>query len=217
MAKAKKFGSKRTKRYDEGGDVEEDGIGSAIKQGMALKNAVGAKRESFGEAFKRNRARGEKTFEFGGKKYTTEVKGAAPKAAAKTTSNESAAETGRLIRAAATRPPAEPGLEGSHPEDLLGGMGLKAAARGAKALAQAGERKAAQRATDSLAAANRREALKESAAKGTRAATREADDAADIARMGSDFKRGGKVKKMAKGGSASSRADGCAIRGKTRA
>jgi len=31
------------------------------------------------------------------------------------------------------------------------------------------------------------------------------------------MKKGGTVKKMAKGGSASSRADGCAIRGKTRA
>lgn len=32
----------------------------------------------------------------------------------------------------------------------------------------------------------------------------------------SGYKKGGKVKKMAKGGSASSRADGCAQRGKTR-
>jgi hypothetical protein len=31
------------------------------------------------------------------------------------------------------------------------------------------------------------------------------------------MKRGGKVKKMASGGSASKRADGCALRGKTRA
>jgi hypothetical protein len=30
------------------------------------------------------------------------------------------------------------------------------------------------------------------------------------------MKKGGKVKKMAKGGSASKRADGCAVRGKTR-
>jgi hypothetical protein len=30
------------------------------------------------------------------------------------------------------------------------------------------------------------------------------------------YKKGGKVKKMAKGGSASSRADGCAVKGKTR-
>ena len=31
------------------------------------------------------------------------------------------------------------------------------------------------------------------------------------------YKKGGMVKKMAKGGTASSRADGCAVRGKTRA
>tara|TARA_R110000822_G_scaffold107968_1_gene237297 strand:+ start:385 stop:705 length:321 start_codon:yes stop_codon:yes gene_type:complete len=32
----------------------------------------------------------------------------------------------------------------------------------------------------------------------------------------SGYKKGGKVKKMANGGSASSRADGCAVKGKTR-
>jgi hypothetical protein len=35
--------------------------------------------------------------------------------------------------------------------------------------------------------------------------------------MNSAFKKGGMAKKMAKGGTASSRADGCAVRGKTRA
>ncbi len=35
--------------------------------------------------------------------------------------------------------------------------------------------------------------------------------------MSAGMKKGGTVKKMAKGGSASARADGCAIRGKTRA
>lgn len=34
--------------------------------------------------------------------------------------------------------------------------------------------------------------------------------------IGSGQKKGGMVKKMAKGGSASSRADGCAVKGKTR-
>jgi hypothetical protein len=34
---------------------------------------------------------------------------------------------------------------------------------------------------------------------------------------GEDYKKGGKVKCMSKGGSASKRADGCAVRGKTRA
>ena len=32
------------------------------------------KKETFGEAFRRNRAKGEKTFEWNGKKYTTEIK-----------------------------------------------------------------------------------------------------------------------------------------------
>ena len=36
------------------------------------------------------------------------------------------------------------------------------------------------------------------------------------AKFNDDYKKGGKVKKMAKGGSASARADGCATRGKTR-
>jgi hypothetical protein len=43
---------------------------------------------------------------------------------------------------------------------------------------------------------------------------REAEAAAQAAKGG--MKRGGKVKKMAAGGSASKRADGCAQRGKTR-
>ena len=36
------------------------------------------------------------------------------------------------------------------------------------------------------------------------------------AKFNDDYKKGGKVKKMAGGGSASSRADGCAVKGKTR-
>lgn len=36
------------------------------------------------------------------------------------------------------------------------------------------------------------------------------------AKFNDDYKKGGSVKKMAKGGTASSRADGCAQRGKTR-
>lgn len=43
----------------------------------------------------------------------------------------------------------------------------------------------------------------------------ESEAAAQIANQGG-MKKGGKVKKMAAGGSASKRADGCAVRGKTR-
>ena len=199
--------NKRAKRFDEGGDVEPEK--SKMYKAEPAQESTGLKKESFKEAFARSKKSGDKTFEFNGKKYTTET--AKPKASGP---DESSAETGRLTRAAATRPAAEPGLEESHPEDMLGGMGLKAAARVAKTVVQAGERKAAQKATESLAAANRREALKESARSGTRAGQRASEDAADMGRMGSDYmKKGGKVKAR----SASSRADGCAIRGKTRA
>jgi hypothetical protein len=46
----------------------------------------------------------------------------------------------------------------------------------------------------------------------SRSAPRLSDESLDYA----GFKKGGAVKKMAKGGSASSRADGCAVRGKTK-
>ena len=62
------------KKYDEGG---------------------GVKKESFGEAYARNRRMGEKTFEWNGKKFTTESK----EEKLKRTPNESAAETARLGRA----------------------------------------------------------------------------------------------------------------------
>lgn len=86
---------------------------------------------TFKEAFAAARAAGDKTFEFGGKKYNTDMKKAAPKSSpAPRNDSESIAER--------TNP------------------------------------------------------------------------------MGDVYKKGGKVKKMAKGGSASSRGDGCAMRGKTR-
>ena len=46
----------------------------------------------------------------------------------------------------------------------------------------------------------------------SRSAPRLSDESLDYA----GFKKGGAVKKMAKGGSASSRADGCATKGKTK-
>jgi len=54
------------------------------------------------------------------------------------------------------------------------------------------------------------------AAKRNRAAWDEENGFAPAAGAGSGMKRGGKVKKYAKGGSASKRADGCATKGKTK-
>ena len=47
--------------------------------------------------------------------------------------------------------------------------------------------------------------------------TNEADYTSNQLNLMPEYKKGGAVKKMAKGGSASKRADGCAVRGKTRA
>lgn len=101
--------------------------------GITRRVGPGYKEEpsSFKEAFAAARAAGDKTFEFGGKKYNTDMKKAAPKSSpAPRNDSESIAER--------TNP------------------------------------------------------------------------------MGDVYKKGGKVKKMAGGGSASSRGDGCAMRGKTR-
>jgi hypothetical protein len=153
---------KCARRYDEGGDVEEDGVDSAIKQGMALKNAVGAKRESFGEAFKRNKASGEKTFEFGGKKYTTATK-------------DDSKKSGRLNRLAQ-----DAGTKFSRLSSAVVNRPKETSETAERALI-----KAAQDASNEYSMRN--------------------------AAAGNKMASGGKVK------SASSRADGCAIRGKTRA
>ncbi len=42
------------------------------------------------------------------------------------------------------------------------------------------------------------------------------DTSTEVKKFDDNYKRGGKTKCMAKGGSASARADGCAIRGKTK-
>jgi hypothetical protein len=124
-------------------------------------------------------------------------------------------------------------LETVSPESyLIGpGAGLKSLYGLAKNLVAKGVEKTAEKTTQKLAADNARQMLKDRAMAGTRAGQAAKEEADDLIRMGSDFMKkggkvkakpkmsyGGKVKKMASGGkSASARADGCAIRGKTRA
>jgi len=70
------------KRYNDGGELEIPEEGTGLKE------------ESFADAFKRNRASGEKTFEYKGKKYTTETADDKAKAKkAKAESNFASAET----------------------------------------------------------------------------------------------------------------------------
>jgi len=98
---------KRTKRYDDGGEVDplesanqskesQEIAGEAILKGM--RDAEIEKPSNFKDAFAAARKAGDKTFEFGGKKYTTEM--ASTKAAKVTDTGD---ELGRL--AAKYKPP----------------------------------------------------------------------------------------------------------------
>lgn len=214
----KKFGS-GVKRFEEGGDVYSKPLLKA----------------SFKEAFREARDAGDKTFEYMGKKYTTDL--AEPKKEAKPkmeSREETIAREKRLKN--------EPGLERVEPESYLPvGRGLKLAHAGAKALVNAGAKKAAAKEAEDLAisGAMRSEAaaqakkeapdllqkLKDISGVSARQKAKEAEaTAAKKTRAKSSgamegeagagelrYKSGGKVS------SASRRADGCAIRGKTRA
>lgn len=172
---------------------------------------TGLKKETFGEAFKRNRARGEKTFEWNGKKYTTETK---EDVAKKSAPDESSAETARLRQVPKassaemerrTKREKEQAVESVNPEDYVGiGAVAKALPKlAARAAAKTAPKAASKRVEPSMASPKR--------------TPKDADEARFADEGNPNFKRGGKVKKMASGGSASKRADGCAIRGKTRA
>lgn len=149
---------------------------------------TGAQEETFADAFKRNRARGEKTFEFKGKKYTTE-----------TAEDKAKAKDEAARKEQAERVKNEKGLERVAPEMDLLPVGKLAGAMGAGAAALKGGEKAIKAIRAARAAKRAENAAASGAMKGE-------------ARAGElRYKRGGGVK------SASARADGCAIRGKTRA
>lgn len=96
--------TRKTRKFSLGGvtpdeletaNASEDPIASLNAQkGWTGSEESPAKKESFKEAFARNRASGAKTFEWNGKKFTTDVAGAAPRAAAKVT--DTGDETSRL-------------------------------------------------------------------------------------------------------------------------
>lgn len=65
---------KRGFRYDEGGEVEME-EGSGGYGALSEPEPAAEKPKSFKEAFAEARAAGDKTFMFGGKKYTTEIAG----------------------------------------------------------------------------------------------------------------------------------------------
>lgn len=231
---------RRVKRYAEGEMVEGDEIPMdesprrAIKDYMANapEDRVGSytspRRSSFKEAFSEARRAGDKTFMFDGKRYTTEM--ASEKKRVRSTAptpDESAAETARLARAAKITESSKdkegaPGYVG--PAALAGASAAAAAAKAAMKKAPSPSPRVEPTLSSSRGSAKGMpgSSLKDpysmqlgsdfDVKRGVkRGMKRMGEDSAGI-----EFKKGGKIKKMAGGGSASSRADGIAQRGKTR-
>ena len=175
-----------------------------------------------------------KTFTWNGKKYSTGLDSGKKAAAKASGPDESSAETGRLIRAAASRPSASQGaLDESHPEAILP---FGRIAKGiAMAAAASRPPKVTPKRTEGSMENTSRMDVEEAAAQGAKRDPKNMEESSFADEGNPNFKRGGKVKKMASGGSArassmgkvktskptmrsaSSRADGIAIRGKTRA
>ena len=178
--------------------------------------------KTFKQSFAAARRAGDKTFEFGGKKYTTEM--AAPKAKA-SAPDESSAETARIKRQASeaskasygeekqrqARMAKEQALQTVSPESaLIGGGGLRAMKMLAEGLAG---RQAAKEAAKTMG----RRMEKDITPRAPQLTNEPLKIGREPLKLG--MKKGGAVKKMASGGSVSSaskRADGIAQRGKTR-
>jgi hypothetical protein len=209
---------RKVKRYDEGGETEAVPTPDIEERRREIKDYIVPGERSdepmaknFKQAFASARKAGERTFMHGGKRYTTEL--ASEKKTVRSTAptpNESAAETARLARQAKMTADSKP----AESKSSSSGYGVPAAI-GAAALA-AGASAARSMRTKRGAAGRRVEpTMSES-----KVQTIDPFDQMAMDRMTGEGgrKKGGRIKakKMASGGSASSRADGIAQRGKTR-
>lgn len=203
---------------------------------------TGLKRETFSDAFARARRAGDKTFEFKGKTYGTALKGetrASSKASSEPKVSSSVIDAGIAAAEAQkeARNPNSPRLK-----SMLNVRNMADEARFAAQKKNYDASKAEQKRVADLQSTGAGRALTDIQAPritqsmsanqaDADAAKKEFERRSSMARdayrgqgydedsLGS-MKKGGKVKKMASGGkvkSASARADGCAIRGKTRA
>ena len=176
----------KTRKFARGDDVEGTDEGSADVSSASASDdsytppAAKAEPKTRGEAFRAARAAGDKTFEFEGKKYTTEL--AKPKA------------TPAKVEA----PAKSPGImQRMRDKDTAMMKSAQAKTRQGNADLGVGNAAAEKRVTENRMS-----------------------PAYGQGRVNPDtmlaMKKGGGVKKFASGGSVSSRADGCAQRGKTR-
>jgi len=161
---------------------------------------------TFKEAFKDAREDGKKTFEWNGKKYSTEME--SPKASMDSgvpKKDKSDEKVGKGYE----------GLDSRDKEDKRGrgvpaALGAAAVGLGGAALLSGMKRSEEQR--------KERELSKGKEDRSMRSPVRNIspEESAWEGEGGRAYRKGGKVKKMASGGSASSRGDGCAVRGKTK-
>jgi hypothetical protein len=172
--------------------------------------------KTFKQSFAAARRAGDKTFEFGGKKYSTEM--AAPKAKASLQNDSktsllhlSSSYTGNEEKQRQARMAKEQALQTVSPETaLIGGGGLRAMKMLAEGLAA---RQAAKEAAKTMG----RRMEKDITPRPPQLTNEPLKIGREPLKLG--MKKGGAVKKMASGGSVSSaskRADGIAQRGKTR-
>jgi hypothetical protein len=212
---------RKAKRFGEGGDTDDAQAranrGESEKTKMVSQQetgnlgGTGLKRETFGEAFARARRNKEKTFEFQGKKYGTALKSEAKAKPAKAADDEYMTAGPEYKRQGEF-----PAAAAANKLTRLTGVATEEG-RAAKA-------RSYEEARQTAAEQKRRMAAQTRAAGTTDMDTLRKSDMdaylpVDEQRIYSQFKKGGAVKKMASGGktsSASSRADGCAMRGKTR-
>ena len=195
--------------------------------------SIGLKKETFSDAFARARRNGEKTFEFGGKKYGTAMKGESKSSQGKISTTGVDAGIAAAEAQKEAKNPNSPRLN-----SILNVRNMaNQVAYTAKQKNIRDSQEEQKRAADLLSTSTGRALLDAQAPRITKrmqdnqayadATKKEFQNRDSMARsayegQGYDYdamKKGGKVKKIAGGGmtkSASSRADGCAVRGKTR-
>jgi hypothetical protein len=230
---------RKMRRFAMGGPTDYASSGSAGGKQMSFAEAFKAARAV---AKREGRDPDDETFTWRGKKYKAERKDSEDKGESKTASRKMSSEefveeykkapaSGRMKQEAYYRANPEPSAESVSPEEVLIGPKLKAAAAGAGAAAAGyGLKKARdfllRRGQETRSQAS--DVLSGAGAMSRSVAARDAEAAAYAERIKnarrspgmSGYKGGGHVKKYAGGGaiksSASRRADGCAVRGKTR-
>lgn len=176
---------------------------SKIYKAEPAQESTGAQKESFKEAFARARRYGDDSFEWNGKKYSTEMKSEKSSASKKSRADEKVGEGYEKLGKSEDK---EDKRSRGVAAGLLGaGVGLGTAAL------LSGMRKSEEDRKERELAKGREERSMKSPVRNI-----STEEAAWEGEGGRAFRKGGKVKKMASGGSASSRGDGIAQRGKTK-